>query len=194
MGQSNTHSTSNSFLGFTFGSNNQLRGGSNKNDYHFGSFNSILKTSYIYNDNSSNGTIGSNGVRYAGASDFSGDYYGRNSSIIASYECFLFNPQGNTTRGNHNGFLFEGGSTISGSTSTGFMFGSGNTATDKTNAIGIGLKNRTLVANDSTHLEALILMTPLTEYSNNAAAKAGGLLDGQLYRNNSGAVHIVFTP
>jgi len=193
LGQSNTHTTNNSFLGFSFGLGNQIRGNSNYCDYHFGSKGSISKTTYIYNENSSNGTLGTEVGRYAGVNDQSGDYYGRNNSIIASYYCSLFNPQGNTTRGNHNGFLFESNSTISGSTFTGFMFGTGNTATDKTNAIGIGLKNRTLVANDTTHLEALILMTPLTEYANNAAAKAGGLVDGQLYRDNSGGVHIVFT-
>jgi len=193
LGQSNTHTTNNSFLGFSFGLGNQIRGNSNYCDYHFGSKGSISKTTYIYNENSSNGTLGTEVGRYAGVNDQSGDYYGRNNSIIASYYCSLFNPQSNTTRGNHNGFLFESNSTISGSTFTGFMFGTGNTATDKTNAIGIGLKNRTLVANDTTHLEALILMTPLTEYANNAAAKAGGLVDGQLYRDNSGGVHIVFT-
>ena len=193
LGQANSHSTSNSFVGFTFGANNQLLGGANYNDYHFGSRASVLKTTYIYNENSSNGTLGTTTGRYAGVNDFSGDYYGRNNSIIASYECYLFNPTSNTTRGNHNGFLYEQGSTISGSTHTGFMFGTGNTATNKTNAIGIGLKNRTLVANDTTHLEALILMTPLAEYANNAAAKSGGLVDGQLYRDSSGGVHIVFT-
>jgi len=193
LGQSNTHSTSNSFLGFSFGIGNSIRGGANYCDYHFGSKGSTSKTTYIYNENSSNGTLGTEVGRYAGVNDFSGDYYGRNNSIIASYYCYLFNPQGNTTRGNHNGFLFESNSTISGSTFTGFMFGTGNTANNKTNAIGIGLKNRTLIANDTTHLEALILMTPLAEYANNAAAKAGGLVDGQLYRDNSGGVHIVFT-
>jgi hypothetical protein len=62
-----------------------------------------------------------------------------------------------------------------------------------TNAQMIGCNNRTAIAPDSTHLEKLVLMTPLTEYANNAAAKSGGLVDGQLYRNNSGAIHIVFT-
>lgn len=193
LGQSNTHSTNNSFLGFSFGLSNQIRGNSNYCDYHFGSKGSISKTTYIYNENSSNGTLGTEVGRYAGVNDFSDDYYGRNNSIIASYYCNLFNPTTNTTRGNHNGFLFESNSSISGSTFTGFMFGTGNTANDKTNAIGIGLKNKTLIANDTTHLEALILMTPLTEYSNNAAAKAGGLIDGQLYRDSSGGIHIVFT-
>jgi hypothetical protein len=57
----------------------------------------------------------------------------------------------------------------------------------------LGCYNRTAFVNDAVHLEKLVIMTPLTEYANNAAAKAGGLVDGQLYRDNGGKVHIVFT-
>jgi len=137
--------------------------------------------------------LGSFNSTYANASGSTGNFYGRNNSIIGSVSSTILNPTTNTTRGDFNGILFSSGSTISGSSQTGLLFSSGSTAIDKTNAIGIGLKDKTLIANDATHLEALVLMTPLTEYANNAAAKAGGLLDGQLYRDNSGAVHIVFT-
>jgi hypothetical protein len=83
--------------------------------------------------------------------------------------------------------------TMTSSNRASIIGGSGNTMSNMTNAHMIGCIDRTAIAPDSTHLEKLILMAPLTEYSNNAAAKAGGLVDGQLYRNNSGAVHIVFT-
>lgn len=193
FGQGNTSTAGNSFNAITLGDFNQIRGASFYSDYHLGSSNCILRTQYIYNDRSNNGTLGSNNCTYANASGSTSNYYGRQNSIIASLYSTLLNPTSNTSRGDFNGILFSSGSTISGSSQTGLLFSSGSTAVDKTNAIGIGLKNRTLVANDSTHLEALILMTPLTEYANNAAAKAGGLVDGQLYRDNSGAVHIVFT-
>lgn len=193
QGLGNTSAAGNSFMAFTFGDYNQIRGAAFHTDYHFGSSSCILRTQYIYNVRSNNGTLGSYNSTYANASGSTGNFYGRNNSIIGSVSSTMLNPTTNTTRGDFNGILFSSGSTISGSSQTGLLFSSGSTAIDKTNAIGIGLKDRTLIANDTTHLEALILMTPLTEYPNNAAAKAGGLLDGQLYRDSSGGVHIVFT-
>ena len=87
---------------------------------------------------------------------------------------------GNTisSSGNYNSMLGGRGNTISGTTSGATM---------------IGCVNEVAFVNDAVHLEKLVIMSPLTQYANNAAAKAGGLLDGQLYRDNSGAVHIVFT-
>ena len=84
---------------------------------------------------------------------------------------------------------------ISGGTTGATIIGCVDTIVDggKVNAVMIGTSGKTAVASNSTHLEALVLMTPLTEYANNTAAKAGGLVDGQLYRDNSGAIHIVFT-
>jgi hypothetical protein len=120
--------------------------------------------------------------------------WGEQSSILTSGDYNRhFGNNGNITSSSHASILNGSGHNITSSNNSAIIGGTGNTISSKANAVMIGCINRTAIAPDSTHLEALILMNPLTEYSNNAAAKAGGLLDGQLYRNNSGAVHIVFT-
>ena len=97
------------------------------------------------------------------------------------------------TTSEQSGMLGGFTNTMTSSNRASIIGGSGNTISSKTNAHMIGCVGRTAIAADSTHLEKLILMAPLTEYANNGAAKAGGLVDGQLYRDNSGGVHIVFT-
>jgi hypothetical protein len=104
-----------------------------------------------------------------------------------------FGNNGNITTSSYAAILNGSGHNITSSNNSAIIGGTGNTISSKANAVMIGCINRTAIAANSTHLEALILMNPLTEYANNAAAKGGGLVDGQLYRDNSGGVHIVFT-
>jgi hypothetical protein len=97
------------------------------------------------------------------------------------------------TTSEQSGMLGGFTNTMTSSNRASIIGGSGNTISSKTNAHMIGCVDRTAIIPDATHLEQLVLMRPLTEYANNGAAKAGGLLDGQLYRDNSGGIHIVFT-
>jgi hypothetical protein len=39
----------------------------------------------------------------------------------------------------------------------------------------------------------LLIFSQLPIYANNAAAKAGGLVDGQYYRTSTGAIMVVYT-
>lgn len=127
-------------------------------------------------------------------------------SIIIGHEntkCNIaWQAQGHTLIGSENRQTGDGNSydnaivigksnCYSGTTANGIIIGYGNTLRHSGSTI-IGTSITSSVA-DTTHLRALFLTAPLTEYSNNAAAKSGGLIDGQLYRDNSGAVHIVYT-
>jgi hypothetical protein len=196
-GQSNTNSSTRGFIAgginnTATGTNNFVAGESNNasgwNAYIIGYNNqNSAEIGFIGGGNScnlqgqTNGIIGAEQTTILGSTtntkqNFIGGGFGNNitTSLRASVIGGLTNA-------------------ITSSPDSAIIGGTGNTITSKANAVMIGCINRTAIAPDSTHLEALILMNPLTEYSNNAAAKAGGLLDGQLYRNNSGAVHIVFT-
>jgi hypothetical protein len=71
----------------------------------------------------------------------------------------------------------------------------GNNSTGATgiqNAVVLGNGLSSVVPN-TTHVQNLFLSTPLLEFSNNADAKTGGLIDGQIFRDNNGRIHIVFT-
>jgi hypothetical protein len=71
----------------------------------------------------------------------------------------------------------------------------GNNSTGATgiqNAVVLGNSLTSVVAN-TTHVNALYIATPPPTYSNNANAKAGGLVDGQVYKDSNGHLHIVFT-
>ena len=134
------------------------------------------------------------------------------SQAHKSWGTYNFNlGQSNQTQGITGAFIYGKNSTISNGTWNSILGGSDNSISSSGNynaiiggynntitgttsgATMIGCNSKAAFIPDATHLEKLVLMTPLTEYANNAAAKAGGLLDGQLYRDNSGGVHIVFT-
>jgi hypothetical protein len=159
----------------------------------------------IGDGNTDSGGGGGNGQIILGDSNINcsvGMYRG----VIIGYaneKCNIpWQAQGHTLIGSENRQIGDGNSysnaivvgksnCYSGNTANGIIIGFNNTLRHSGSTI-IGTSITSSVA-DTTHLRALFLTAPLTEYSNNGAAKAGGLIDGQLYRDNSGAVHIVFT-
>jgi hypothetical protein len=169
-------------------------------NFNPGPYNNIVASFSVINGDSSaygyNNIFGGSGNYITGNTENTFIGNGFNLTSVRTGDVII-NNSGNTITGTGTYKLSIGGfgNTISSSGNYNSMIGgSGNTISGTTSgATMIGCVNRTAIAPNSTHLEKLILMAPLTEYSNNGAAKAGGLVDGQLYRDNSGAVHIVFT-
>ena len=181
-GNDNTASGTNNFIA---GQNNTASGW---NAYILGYNNQVsAEIGFVGGGNSCNLQGQTNGIIGAEQSRILG-------STSNTKQSFIGGGFGNQINTSLRASIIAGQSnTITSSPDSAIIGGTGNTISNKSKVVMLGCNGRTAIVPDATHLEALVLMTPLTEYANNAAAKAGGLLDGQLYRDNSGAVHIVFT-
>jgi hypothetical protein len=193
LGWGNTMTGDNSDTLGIFGSySNTLDVSSTQAATIIGSSNSQLRTRGTYGQHNGSTIFGSNASYIKESPSTNNKYSGSRTGIILSNESGIYNSN-SANYLDHNLILSSSASTIYDSSQSQIIGGVGNTISGKTQAVMIGTSGRTAIASYSTHLEALILMKPLTEYANNAAAKSGGLVDGQLYRDNSGGIHIVFT-